>query len=230
MPSQSIFRTELNALVKSLLNSGLDETGFEFSKDFSNKVFDLQLPLQITHKDSGFYFIVDWERDSFGSTSFTMSSFPSMTRDDDIEYVNIWDAVISSLESWLERVRTEVSQPDPWLLLNQGTILKDSIPVSGASEKFNEMELFKIHEYLQSIRQLLISDTNPSQGQLELIDERLSYLEDSATRQSKQDWAHTAVGVMFTVAIGLAMAPDQANKLLQLTASFIKTIFVPLLK
>lgn len=230
MPSQSIFRTELNAVVQSLLTSGLDETGFEFSKDFSKKVFDIQLPLQVTHRESGFYFIVDFERGEWGATSYSTSSFPSMSADDEVEYVKSWGEVINTLDSWLGRVGKELSQPDPWLLLNEGKVLVDNIPSEGASvERFDDEELIRVRTLLDKVREFLISETQPTEDQLKLVDEKLLYLEESAKRQSKQDWAHTAIGVMFTIAIGLAMAPDQANKLFQLTSEFLKAIFVKLL-
>src|SRR6266850_381944 len=113
MPSRSIFRTELNAIIETLLMSGLDQTGFEFSKDFSKRVFDIQLPLQITHRESGFYFIVDFERGEWNTTSYSTSSFPTIAADDEIEYFTTWSAVISNLGAWLERVSNELSQPDP---------------------------------------------------------------------------------------------------------------------
>ena len=230
MPSRSIFRTELNAIVQTLLMSGLDQTGFEFSKDFSKRVFDIQLPLQITHRESGFYFIVDFERGEWNTTSYSTSSFPTIAADDEIEYFTTWSAVISNLGAWLERVSNELSQPDPWLLLNEGNLLADNIPSEGASlEKFNEEELSWVRGLLDSIRDFLISETQPTSDQLKLINEKLTYLEESARRQNKQDWAHTAIGVVVTIAIGLAMAPDQANKLFQLTSALLRSIFFKLL-
>ena len=94
-----------------------------------------------------------------------------------------WTDVIERLEYWVSVVKKELSEPSPWVLLNQGTMLKDSIPrVAGMIERFDEAELSKLHEHLESTRQFLISKTKPSKEHLKLIDERLSYLEDSARR------------------------------------------------
>jgi len=225
MPSRSIFRTELNAIIQSLLKSELGETSFGFSKDLSKKVFSVELPLQVTHKESGFYFQIDFELDHYANPYYAVRTFPG-----DYQDIYHWDEVINRMGEWLDRVRTEISQPDPWLLLNQGSVLKDAIPVDSPHRNIDDYERLRIHEHLQIVREFLIVEAQPSSEQLQLIDERLLYLEGAAKRQSKQDWAHTAVGVMFTIAIGLAMAPDQANRLLQITGDFIRSIFVPLLK
>src|SRR5206468_186767 len=114
-------------------------------------------------------------------------------------------------------------------LLNQGSILADQIPVDDQSATFDGQELERLHQHIESVREFLLSSAEPTESQLQLIDEKLKYLEDSARRQSKQDWAHTAIGVMCTIAIGLAMAPEQAQRLFALTSEFLKTIFMHLL-
>ena len=232
MPSQFIFRSQLNDFLQAIIESTIPPEAFEFSKDLSNTTFKFDLPLTVIHRVSRFYFDVSFYRGpSSGIEVFRLKVLPGPEPRETNDSCDTWDQVVSALSVWLGRVQRELSQPDPWVLLNQGTILKDTIPtLYGRVEKFNEVELSKVHDHLKSIREFLLSETDPSHEQLRLIDERLSYLEDSAKRQSKQDWAHTAVGVMFTIAIGLAMAPEQANKLLQLTANFIKLIFVPLLE
>lgn len=213
--------------VKSLLNSRLDQTVFEFSNEFSKDLFAFQLPLGLTHRDSGFNFIVDFETGEWDMPYFTVQSFPSTNYENRLMYVGDWDEVMRQFDSWLEKVRKELSQPDSWLLLNEGKVLTDSIPSAGASlERFNDEELSRVTGLLDSIRGLLISEARPTEDQLKLIDEKLSYLGESAKRQNKQDWAHTAIGVVVTIAIGLAMAPDQANKLFQLSSALLRAIFL----
>jgi len=215
------------------LDSELERSTFRFAQDLSKTSFKFELPLKVTHKSTGFYFEIAalMPPKPPRLTYFRATYYPGSAPLAYVANCKEWSGVIKRLDYWLRVLEKEVSQPDPWLLLNQGTVLKDTIPaVAGMVEKFDKAELSKVHEHLDTIRQFLISETRPSKEQLKLIDERLSYLESSASRQSKQDWAHTAIGVMFTIAIGLAMAPEQANRLLQFTANFIKMIFVPLLK
>jgi hypothetical protein len=126
-------------------------------------------------------------------------------------------------------IQTELSEPDPWTLLKEGSILADQIPADVEGATFSEEELRRLHQHLESVREFLLSSVEPTETQVQLIDEKLRYLEQAARRQSKQDWAHTAIGVTFTIAIGLAMAPEQAQKLFSLTSEFLRTIFLRLL-
>ena len=228
MPSPRIVRSQINELVQAILQSGVLPNMLKFIPAIPKTALQIQLPLKVTYEDPSFYFSISYDKsdDTFGA-----HFFPNNKLEMGRGWHKTWSAVIGQLVVWLAAVAKETSQPDPWELLDQGSILKDQIPSArGAEEKFSDSELVKLRGFLSEARNLLVAEVKPNTGQLNLIDERLSYLDESAKRQSKQDWAHTAVGVMFTIAIGLAMAPEQANRLLQLTANFIKIIFVPLLK
>ncbi len=142
-----------------------------------------------------------------------------------------WSQVTGDFSTWLERIQKELAEPDPWLLLRQGNILLDEILLDKeVGESFDQNELRRLHEFIQTLRQFLISEVTPNAEQLRLIEERLRYLEESAKRQNKKDWAHTAIGIIVTIAVGLAMSPEQAHKLFTLTSEFVNTLFMKLLR
>jgi hypothetical protein len=228
MASPRIVRSQINELIQTVLKSNVLPNTLKFAPAIPKTALLIDLPLSVSYEDTSISFRISYDS---GDSTFGAHFFPNEKLEPEGGWHKTWSPVIDKFEIWLAVVAKETSQPDPWALLDQGSILKDQIPSArGAEEMFNGPELARLRGFLSEARNLLVAEVNPNPEQLSLIDERLSYLEESAKRQNKQDWAHTAVGVMFTIAIGLVMAPDQANRLFQLTANFIKLIFVPLLK
>jgi hypothetical protein len=227
MPSERIVRSQINELIQTVLKSNVSPDTLTFVPAIPKTSLQLRLPLRIAYEDPSFFFEISFtSRGKFQSYFFPDNRFETRN-----SYNDTWSPVIAQFETWLAVVGAESSQPDPWALLDQGSFLKDAIPsASGAQQLFSGSELARLRGFLIEAKRFLVAEAGPTDEQLDLINERLDYLKQSAERQNKQDWAHTAVGVMFTIAIGLAMAPEQANRLLELTADFIKTIFMPLLK
>jgi hypothetical protein len=228
MPSPFIFRSQLNELIKAILEENFIDS-VEFDKDLSKTDLQIELPLRITHKGSNSFFNIRFSS-SFSSTYFVVEYFPGVEAKQEYHLATAWSEILEWLKSWINVIQRELSQPDPWILLTQGSILTDSIPDSdNITEKLSEEDFHRLGEFTNSLREFLVSEIKLSQDQFKLIDERLEYLEESAKRQNKRDWAHTAIGVTFTIAIGLALAPEQASKLLALTSEFLRTLFIKLL-
>lgn len=223
---RNIVRSQLNDVVRAIVSSGIDRNDFSFHPAISQSVLSVALPLKIKFGSSSFFFeLYDYAGD------LRVSLFPNAElRGKGGINCPTFDAVIERLNEWLEIVRSQAEQPDPWELLTEGSVLTSNIPVSsGNDEVLNDSELARVREHLAAIRQFLISELSPNADQMKLIEEKLSYLEASARRQTKQDWAHTAIGVVFSIAVGVALAPDQANRLFLLTSEFLQTLFVKLI-
>src|SRR5215213_2915668 len=216
MPSQFIFRSQLNELIQTILEANFASGSIEFDKDLSKTDLQIELPLRIIYKGSNFhYFEISFRSSRYAPSGyFRTEYFPGAEANKESHLNTLWPEIIEQLKSWMNIIKRELSQPDPWILLNQGDVLTNQIPDSGdAAEKLSEEDVQRLYEYTKSLKEFLVSEIKPSQDQLKLIDERLKYLEESAKRQNKRDWAHTAIGVTFTIAIGLALAPEQASKL-----------------
>jgi len=186
----------------------------------------VELPLNISIGDGNLFFRI-------GVTTpylYRLTFFPSAMPRPDSTTVEEWSTVTKQFSTWAKRIQKELTEPDPWLLLRQGNILLGEIPLDKeGGEGFDEHELRRLHEFTQRIRQFLISEARPNTEQLNLIEERLHYLQESAKRQNKKDWAHTAIGITVTIAVGLALSPDQAHRLFSLTSEFLNTLFMKLL-
>jgi hypothetical protein len=227
MASQFIVRSQLNQLIQTVLQSLVAPDALSFIPDISQTSLQVKLPLRVTLVDHAYF---SFEIRYSNADYFHVQYYPDMHRQPTLQSVSSWVSVIKKFREWVEVVGEELAEPDPWSLLKQGSLLTESIPTgSGKDEGFTELELTRVHEHLDGIRDFLISEIKPSLDQLKGIDERFSYLEESARRQSKQDWANTVIGVVFTIATGLALAPDQANKLFQLTSTLLRSIAMKLI-
>jgi hypothetical protein len=228
MTSKYLFRSQVNELIRVILKSGIDPTLFEFDKDLSDNDLQIEIPLSLLLKNSPFYFQIIHFWGDFQSTYF-----PKMEKEMGRggRAYSAWQDLVEEFELWLERVKEEITEPKPWLLLNQGNILTDELPTGDRGrENFSREELDKLQEHIKAVREFLISEVKPSEEEIRIINEKLDFLEKAALRQNKQDWAHTAIGVTFTIAVGLAMAPDQANKLFVMMSEFLKFITLQLLQ
>src|SRR5205823_6277723 len=110
---------------------------FHFSEDVGPAKFKFALPLQVLHRFDDFHVDVRYGADEYGNECFVVTHFPGSGPMEDAQYLFQWASVVERFEYWVDKLKTELSQPDPWLLLNQGTILQYAIPPDGkALEKF----------------------------------------------------------------------------------------------
>jgi hypothetical protein len=89
--------------------------------------------------------------------------------------------------------------------------------------------LLAIHKSLHDFRSFLQQEQHPSAEHSRVIEERLNFLEKEAKTQGKKQWMYVAIGVVVTIADGLAMSPDQAHKLFALLSDLSKYLFMKLL-
>jgi hypothetical protein len=227
-----ISRSQVNSLLRSLLEAGvpLDALELNTSRD-SLKKLTISLPFELRVRDSHLFFEVNGYAPSLGNPMFKAAIFPgSEPAVPESLGTPDWNDVIGSFKLWARAIRVELDEPDPWLLVEQGSMLLGSIPsAADYVDKFSERDLVLVQGFLGQIRDFLVAETNPTQQQLLSIEERLRYLMESAKTQDKKAWAYTTVGVVVTIASALVLSPEQGHKLFELTAQLLKAIFIRLL-
>lgn len=196
----------------------------------SLKKLTIPLPFRLTVRSSALFFDIEGTRLNTGDLVYQVEFFPG-SRPAIPQHAkhSTWDTLTVDFKRWAQRIRVELDEPDPWALVEQGRMLLGSIPTTDVYvHKFSENDLILVHGFLQRIRGFLVT-VAPNDRQLETIDERLRYLEESARTQDKKGWAYTAVGVVATIASALALSPEQGHRLFELTSELLKAIFIRLL-
>lgn len=221
----TIARSDFIQLIDKVLVAELPSDDFHFEEDIAPGTFKYVLPLRITHNYDEFYFCVACESNDYGNEYFVVSRFPGSGPFEKDLYPDEWTDVVACFGDCLGNPKIELSQPDPWAVLKQSSMLADQVPLDLAGIAFDEEELQRLHHYLKSVRDYLFAEVQPTETQTQAIDERLAYLGQTALRQSKQDWAHIATGTIFTIAMSLSLDRDRAEKLLAMTPDFLNTMF-----
>jgi hypothetical protein len=227
--THSLLRSQVNALIKSLLGAGMGLDVLDFKEETLQGKLAVSLPLKSSTKDGSLYFEIDYGR--YGTEpQYRVKCLPGRSPAGTILYYNQWNSVQNDFDGWAKKVRDELAEPDPWLLVTQGSLLSGDIPRGQEGESaFSEGDLKIVRQSLEDIREFLVSEARPNLDQLRMIDERLGYLEDCAKTQDKKAWAYTAVGVVFTIGASLSLSPDQGHKLFMLTSEMIRAILLKLL-
>jgi hypothetical protein len=227
-----VSRSQVNSLFKSLLEVGVSLDALELNADKDSlKKLTVPLPFRLGVRDSDLFFTISDYTTSLGDRLYQVEFFPgSRAAAPKSDTHSGWDSVAVDFRRWAQRIRAELDEPDPWLLVEQGSMLLGSIPTTHAyTDKFSEQDLALVHDFLRRIREFLVAETTPNKQQILSIDERLRHLEESARTQDKKTWAYTAVGVVVTIASALALSPEQGHRLFELTSELLKAIFIRLL-
>jgi hypothetical protein len=230
--SGHVSRSQVNSLLRYLLEIGVSIDALDLNADRESlKNLTIPLPFRLGARASSLFFQIEGHTLSTGTPVYKLEFFPgSRASAPQSEMYSVWEPVVAHFKQWAQRVRVELDEPDPWALVEQGRLLLGSIPTTDVYvDKFSENDLILVHGFLQRIRGFLVTELAPNARQLETIDERLRYLEDSAGTQDKKGWAYTAVGVVATIASALALSPEQGHRLFELTSELLKAIFIRLL-
>jgi len=220
-----IFRSQLKELVATVVQSGLPAERFVFSRDFSKDNLDVPLPLRIAFTNCAFHFSIDYSY----FHEFSMEFLPGKEQTGDSASNSSWAKVVDSFAQWIEQVKRQVAQPEPWLIYTQGTVLTGTLPTgTRAGEKISEEELRRLRAQTILIEEFVIREVKPSKQQLDGLNRKLDYLEESAQRLNKQDWANVAIATIVNSAIILAVDKTTARALFSFVSEFITFLSRPL--
>jgi hypothetical protein len=158
----SIARTKIVTLVEIILRSQLPSDAFLFNPEFAPATFKFALPLRVSHQSDQFYFDVDYGSNNWGNDCFIVMSFPGSGPLENEEYASGWDEVVGWFENWIESVKAELTEPDPYSLLRGGSFLANQVPMDLEGELFDSTDSQELHDFINSIRQFILSEASPN--------------------------------------------------------------------
>ncbi len=139
--------------------------------------------------------------------SFVLFYFP----DADLGHVEgeeaTWKEVCEHFQAWARAVAGEVNIPDYWQSPADlaKSIFGDSYS-KGPDRSFTGPEIEHIRSAASEYRRRLSAQYQLSEDQQREIDRKLDFLVHEAETQSRQQWLHTAIGVI--VSIAAAIRPE----------------------
>jgi hypothetical protein len=112
----------------------------------------------------------------------------------------------------------EMTLPDLWQQIEQQ---KQLVPVDPLTDyetsPFTEPEKQQLRAAMEQFRVLMRQELKPTQGQLEVIDQKLDYLMTAADRPvNRFDWKGIALGTVIAIAIQLSLDTERGRQLFEL--------------
>ena len=204
-----------NSLFRCIEEAGLSPATFEWLSELIpiggyEKSVSVLIP-----ENTSFYFKFYPDPDD----SFTLIISPGVYALEENKRSHQWEGVVDQFKDWLSRVKQE-SLPDLWEQIPEYTPSESIVDRFHLSDElFSSAEAERVIGRLEELRSQ-IQDSFDLQGhRLEFVTRQIDYLKEAATRQKKNDWVHTAVGVMVTIAVGLALSPEKTKVLWNLLRS-----------
>ena len=224
MDNAVLLKSQKNEILKLIKQRGLDPSSFEWSILPDESEPELEA-LSLTHIESEFYYVFVFIRGehravfSPGKESLVEDGSPGS-----------WFLQRDYFKDWLSYLRREIGQRDLW-----AEIAKYQLPPGGGvapditNEPFSASEIEQITSALQQIRQFITAQGKATEEQQTMVQERLDYLANAAKRQGRKDWIYTCFGVLVSVAVQLALAPEQASKMWEIIRNALSGImqFLP---
>jgi len=135
-----------------------------------------------------------------------------------------WETGLSIVEEWLTYLKREIQAPDLWSLLTEQTALVQAASADSPNTPFSTLEIKKISDGLRELQEYIEKTQQLDEQKHAFLESKLDYLVDAAHRQGRQDWLYVAIGVLSTVVMSLAMAPDQAKEVFRFVSSVLQAI------
>ncbi len=225
MDKHILLKSQKNEIFELILSREFDPINFQWCEVQSERHRDLPTVPELRFVDSGFFFVFDTERDrhvarySPGSERLVVEGAPAT-----------WMAQKNHFRTWLSFLKREIEQPDLWYEISKYQLPSDSDSTpADFNEPFTVNEFEQIERGLDQIKSHLLENFAESEEHVQFVEERLQYLTESAKRQGRKDWLHTCIGVIFTMATSLTLAPEEAQNIWLMIKSFVSGIvqFLP---
>lgn len=208
-------------LLRSQKNEIFDALKLRQINHFDFEVEDTTELFKLTHKETGHFLEITYDVPNW---HYGITYSPGNKKWKDQESADSWSQIMAIVSPWTQYLSDEIAQPDYWNDINI-----ESISLTAANtvdnSLFSDIEKAEIKNKLNQIETFIIENYKISAQDRKLISDKLDRLEQKANTDGRLDWLHTAVGVIFTIIVGVGLAPQQAKELAQFVARLLSQIY-----
>lgn len=169
---------------------------------------DLGESFVITHRASGAVF---WVNPYGTSYSFRYRIGDGIERGMDSQ---VWAGVLAAFSKWLVGVRRDLETPDLWEEYEKGELVEGELVTENTA--FSDEEKAEIVGRLKELKEQVLQEHELGDRELQLLDEKLAYLEDAVDRMGRLDWRSAALGTLFSMVTDAVVPPHALHSLLAL--------------
>jgi hypothetical protein len=118
------------------------------------------------------------------------------------------DEWLPAVKNWLAVLKRDLETPDLWATLKQQQTMLDSPGDPDANTPFTAEEQQQIAQQLGEVRAYTRETYKLSGHQMRLLEGRLDYLQDAASRMGRIDWRNAVTGVLLGTVVNAALPGD----------------------
>lgn len=206
-----LLKTQKNEVLEVIEKFGLNPSEFEWREIEKDPVYyaaDAGIISALAHVSTEYKFEFDMRGDTIWATFSPGEESPIGNRE-----CRNWAEMLILVIEWIRNLKREIESPDLWAMIGEETKIVEVAGAAKTDQSFTPEQQQEIHRAMAQIKRFLVEDHQYQDEQMQFISERLEYLELAAKRMSVKDWLHTAIGVLFTIVIGLGLEPDRAREL-----------------
>ena len=219
MRTRILFTSQKNAIFRNIQKRGMNPANFEWideaSRYSSNRNASIinyvgtECFARIDYNSARWLFKWEVEYLPVGQSRITMK----------YEFSR-FQSVLKSIDDWLSYIKMYVDPPDLWEELKKYAPGETFANVEHLSDApFSDHEAENISASLDKLQTEIRANFNLNEKQLSFVHTQIEYLKGAAKRQGRKDWIHSSIGVMVTIATGLALSPEKAKLLWDLVRS-----------
>jgi hypothetical protein len=186
-----------NEIFQALLRAGINTMQFEWTHGTPSGSADWSL---LTHVPTGHRLKIS--RFSPNTKSVSLEIQPaehSMTE----SFSNLeWNAAWRIIDQWIELMRHEII--DLWSQSKNSRAILDAAADSNDNRRFTETEQSEIQDQLELIGHAVGELTGLQEENKDQILKELQFLKSEAMSQGRKSWFFTALGVIASIAMGVA--------------------------
>ena len=222
MDKRLILKTQANEIFEAIVKIGLNPSDFQWQEDDSqSSEVALHKVSKLVHQPTEYYFIFDYHY----ARHYAKRS-PGKDCAVESKLTENWIQQFHFAREWLNFLKQEVDAPNLWDALAQERGLVEAATASETGNNpFTESEKKYIASQILEIGEYIKTSFNLSEKHIIFLQSRLEYLTQSAKRQGRRDWLHTAIGVLFTIIVGISLSPDQARELFRFVTNALNQLF-----
>lgn len=205
MPGSAILPSQKNEILRLLTEKEFSLTEFQWENGPVPDV-DGSLSVKVIHHPSGFFCGFSAERSGSGKPYTQIECSPSedgFIKRTTVESSLAWNTGVSN---WVNYLRTEIDTPHIWASISSGqSSMMQSPATASENTPFTDPERVQVSLFLVEIRAYIKTNAGLSPDKLNIVLEKLDYLEQAANRIGRKDWQILLLGVLINIAMQVKM-------------------------
>lgn len=203
-----LLRTQKNDIFTILEQEGLNPSEFKWDPLRSEEY------IRLRHKQSGYSIDFSYRK---GQECYFITYSPAEGVYEKSFHIATWDSVLTTAYEWASCLKEQIEAADLWAEMGKYTAYL-SLPSTEdlPDEPISAVDAKEIEDRLWNFANEVEKRFNLVGDDLKFLRHQNAVLIDIAKRSSKKAFVYSVVGVVTSIAMSLAMSPEQAKALWQL--------------